>query len=517
MHLVRGLASKDTRKMEKPPRPPGAPRSILAICNMCAGLFGVQVVWGLHNVNTSRIFQTFGANVEDLAFLWIAAPAAGLIVQPLVGYCSDRTWGRLGRRRPYMLLGAVLSAAVLFAMPNVHSLWAASLMLWLLIAAINIVMEPFRALAADSLPQQQRTLGFAIQVFFIGAGAVFASALPWMLFHWFGFSPDAINRDIPPAVRVAFYAGGATLLAAVAWTVVTTRETPPEQLSAAALERVSEVGMDPVAPRRWAAWGWGWLAAGIGIAAAALLWLQDRDLHVLAAIAVVYGLLVLLVVRYRLRGRPLPPVLEIVEDVIRMPRVLRRLAVVQFFTWFGLFAMWVFTLPAIAERYYRTSDVASSAYALAADRVSLLFAEYNGVAAVAALLLPVAARRIGQKATFILCLVAGGAGLLGIVLLSDPATLWVPTLGIGVAWAGVLALPYAMLADSLPPAKRGVYMGIHNMFLVLPQLVAASVLGAMVEHLFAGKTLLALAMAALCFLAAAGAAVAIPRPIRCPE
>lgn len=497
--------------MEKPPQAPRAALPLWAVCNMCFGLFGVQIVWGLHNVNTSRIFQTFGANVDELAFLWIAAPAAGLLVQPMIGYLSDRTWGRLGRRRPYMLLGALLSATVLFAMPNVGTLWAASLALWLLIAAINIVMEPFRALVADSLPEEQRNLGFAIQVFFIGAGAVFASALPWMLFHWFGFSPEAAAGGLPATVRAAFYAGGLLLLLSVAWSVFSTRESPPELLSQPALEVASHLGMAPVEPRRWAAQAWGWIAAAIGVAGMAIFWLGDRELHVLAAIAGSYGALTLLVARYRSKGWELPAVLEIVEDVIRMPPVLRRLAVVQFFTWFGLFAMWVFTLPAIAAQHFGTTDIASAAYGFAADRVSLVFAEYNGIAALAALALPLLAGRLGRRTTHALCLLAGAAGLIGLVLVGDPAWLWVPTIGIGVAWAAVLSLPYAMLADALPAAKRGVYMGIHNIFLVLPQLVAASVFGVLVEQLFAGRTVYAIALAAICFLIAAIVSLTIPR------
>jgi len=497
--------------MEKPPQAPRSALPLLAVCNMCFGLFGVQIVWGLHNVNTSRIFQTFGANVDELAFLWIAAPAAGLLVQPVIGYLSDRTWGRLGRRRPYMLLGALLSAAVLFTMPNVHSLWAASLMLWMLIAAINIVMEPFRALVADSLPEDQRNLGFAIQVFFIGTGAVFASALPWMLFHWFGLSPEADAGGLPAAVRASFYVGGLLLLLSVAWSVFSSKESPPEPLSQPALEAASHIGMAPVEPRRWAAQAWLWIAAAISVAAVAIFWLGDRELHVLAAIAGSYGVLTLLVARHRSKGWELPAILEIVEDVLRMPPVLRRLAVVQFFTWFGLFAMWVFTLPAIAARHFGTVDIASAAYGIAADRVSLLFAGYNGIAAVAALLLPPVAARVGRRSTYAICLFAGAAGLVAMVFLGDPLWLTVSMLGIGVAWAAVLSLPYAMLADALPPAKRGVYMGIHNIFLVLPQLVAASVFGVLVEQLFAGRTAYAIALAALCFLAAAIAALTIPR------
>lgn len=497
--------------MEKPPRAPQARQSLLAICNMCFGLFGVQIVWGLHNVNTSRIFQTFGANVDELPFLWIAAPAAGLLVQPVVGYLSDRTWGPLGRRRPYLLLGAILSAVILFAMPNVRSLWTASVMLWLLIGAINIVMEPFRALLADSLPDRQRNLGFAIQVFFIGIGAVLASALPWILHHWFGSGAEAGTGELPPAIRISFQVGAVLLLLSVVWSVVATREIAPEPLSEPALKRVSETGMAPVEPDRWAAQAWLWIAAAASIAAVALLWLGDRELHVLAVIAASYGILTLLVARRRRAGRALPAPLEIVEDVIRMPRVLRRLAMVQFFTWFAMFAMWVYTLPAVAARHFGTADIGSPGYALASDRVSLCFAEYNGIAAIGALALPLLAGRIGRRNGYALCLLAGAAGLAGLMLVPHGGLLWLPAIGIGIAWAAILSLPYAMLADALPPAKRGVYMGIHNIFLVLPQLVAASLLGVMVEHLFTGRTELAIALAALCLLIAAGTALTVPK------
>lgn len=478
---------------------------------MCCGLFGVQIVWALHNVNTSRIFQTFGADIDELAFLWIAAPAAGLLVQPIVGYLSDRTWGRLGRRRPYMLLGAILSAAALVAMPNVATLWAASVMLWILIAAINIVMEPFRVLVADSVPAGQRTLGFALQVFFIGTGAVFASALPWLLHNGFDVGAEAPAGLLPPAVRIAFYIGAIALLASVGWSVFTVTEPTPAEMHAATPGPAATGGATPLDPAPMARWGWGCIAGGVAIALLGFAWLGSRELYVLAGIAGAFGVLLLLTSVRRRRGAI--GMLEIVEDIVAMPTILRHLGAVQFFTWFGFFAMWIFMVPAVAARHFGTSDIASRGYALAADRVSLLFAEYNGVAAVAALLLPRAAAAIGRRASYALCLLIGAGGLLGFVVIDSPDLLWVPTIGIGIAWAAVLSLPYAMLAEALPAGKRGVYMGIHNIFLVLPQLVAASVLGNVVQQMFDGRSILALALAAACLVAAACCCLTLPQPM----
>jgi len=493
--------------------PHGRPHlSVLQIWNMCCGLFGVQIVWGLQNVNTSRIFQTLGADVDELAILWIAAPITGLLVQPIIGHWSDRTWGRLGRRRPYLLGGSILTALALFAMPNAHSLWAASLMLWLLTGSINIAMEPFRALVADTLPDEQRTTGFAMQVFFIGIGAVFSSALPWVLTHWFGVSGQAAPGMLPQSVRVAFYIGGISLLGAVTWTVLSTTERPPESLAADAPDLAEHNIPTEEGAAVLARSGLLWMLGGGAIAGLAAARHYQREIYVLAAIAFAFGVAQLAAVALRRSGRTAIGLLEIVEDILHMPAVLGRLAISQFFTWFGLFAMWIYTIPAVAARHFGTADASSAAYNASADWVGVLFAGYNGVAAVVALLLPRIAARIGRRASHAACLVLGALGLAGFLVISDPMLLWIPAVGIGCAWASILSMPYAMLSAAVPPRKMGVYMGIHNMFLVLPQLIAATILGPLVRNAFHGQAILALGLAAGALAIAALCTLAIPNP-----
>lgn len=480
------------------------------IWNMCCGLFGVQVVWGLQNVNTSRIFQTLGANVDELAILWIAAPITGLVVQPVVGYLSDRTWGSLGRRRPYLLVGALLTAAALVAMPNADTLFMASLALWLLTASVNIAMEPFRTLVADTLPAEQRTAGFAVQVFFIGTGAVVASALPWMLTHWLGVSGRAPSGALPLSVHLSFYVGAAALLAAVGWTVVTTKERPPESL---AFDARGGAFRDAPTARGTAALarsGAVWSAGGALLGAASALGGYPREIYAIAAISFAFGLLQIAAVRLRKAGRTSLGMVGIAEDILHMPATMKRLGLVQFFTWFGMFALWVYAVPAVAARHYGVTDPASAAYGESGDWVGVLFAAYNAVSAVVALMLPRCVARIGRRATHSLCLLAGAAGLLGFVAIDDPALLWVPAIGIGCAWASILSLPYAILADVVPPQKMGVYMGIHNIFLVLPQLVAAALLGLMVSRLFGGQVILVLTLAAASLGVAAVLALWLP-------
>ncbi|MFV3129356.1 MFS transporter [Niveispirillum sp. KHB5.9] len=487
---------------------PAVARPLLSsrqIWNMCCGLFGVQIVWGLHNVNTSRIFQALGVDIADLPILWIAAPITGLLVQPIVGYLSDRTWTPLGRRRPYLLAGAVLSALALCAMPNASTLWACSMTLWLLTAAINIAMEPFRALVADTLPDEQRTRGFATQVFFIGAGAVFASVLPWVMARWFGMSARGDGEALPPSVRAAFYVGALCLLVAVVWTVVTT----PERPCARPLAKVT--GDDMSSGERGLRGGALWMVGGFALFAFALSTGQEREIHFIAGLAVAFGLAQIAVAWARRRGAVSLGMLEIVEDILHMPAMLKRLALVQFFTWFGLFAMWIYTVPAVAARHYGTSDAASAAYNAGADWVGVLFAGYNGVAALAALALPAFAERVGRRACHAVCLLLGALGLAGFRVIDDPMLLWLPAVAIGIAWAAILSIPYAMLSSAIPPQKAGVYMGIHNIFLVLPQLVAATILGPLVGRAFGGQAIHALSLAALSLVLAAVCTLAIPR------
>jgi maltose/moltooligosaccharide transporter len=386
------------------------------IWNMSFGFLGIQFGFALQNANVSRIFETLGASIDDIPILWIAAPTTGLIVQPIIGYLSDRTWGKLGRRRPYFLTGAILATAALFIMPNSPVLWFAAMMLWVMDASINISMEPFRALVADLLPSEQRTTGFAVQSFFIGLGAIVASALPYMLTNWFGVSNSATAGEIPPSVIYSFYLGGVAFFGAVSWTVFRTKEYPPQDIEAFEREKKESRGF--------------------------------------------------------LTGAK-----EIMVSMAAMPKTMKQLAVVQFFSWFSLFCMWIYTTSAVTSHIYKATDASSALYNEGADWVGVLFAAYNGFAAIAAFLLPVIATWTSRKVVHMIALVVGGFSLASFYFISDPFMLLVPMIGVGLAWASILSMPYAILAGSLPPKKMGVYMGIFNFFIVIPQIAAAGILG----------------------------------------
>ena len=485
----------------------------LAIWNMCVGFFGIQIGFGLQNANTSRIFQTLGAEVDSLAILWIAAPLTGLLVQPIIGHFRDRTWTRFGRRRPYFLVGAILTTLALIAMPNSPSLWFAAAMLWIMDASINITMEPFRAFVGDNLPEEQRTTGYAMQSFFIGAGAVFASVLPWLLSNVFDVASTAPEGVVPLSVRIAFYVGAAGLFAAVLWTVLSTREYSPEQI--AAFERAR--GLEPVAageePPAKSVRGWlttGLVCAVLGALALVLIGLLDleKELLILGGFALGFGLL-LVAVGMMQRRRITNAATEIVNDVFRMPVTMRGLAVVQFFSWFALFAMWIYTTAAVTRVHYGATDTTSAAYAAGADWVGVLFGVYNGVAALAAFTLPVIARRIGRKATHALMLLLGAAGLFGVFAIREPGLLWLPMIGVGFAWASIVSMPYAILSGAVPDRKMGVYMGVFNIFIVVPQLLAATVLGLILRTMFDGQAIYALLLGAASFVLAAISALRV--------
>lgn len=487
--------------MEKSSEPMARANS-LQMWSMCFALFGVQIVWGLQNANTSRIFQALGADVASLPVLWIAGPITGLIVQPIVGHLSDHARSRFGRRRPFLLGGGLVTAIALLLMPNASTLWMAIGGLWLLTASINIAMDPSRALVADNLPQAQRARGYAIQVFFIGAGAVFASSLPWMLVNWFGVPGSAPPGELTPAVRYAFYIGSACLLVSVLWTVAFTRERP------ATGGIPLETGAAAQAPVR--RFGWPLAIGGALLLVLSFFFDWQWEVIVLAAAATIVGLAQLAAQRRHAQGDTSIGLLQIVEDFTGMPAVLRRLAVVQFFTWFGLFAMWIYAVPAVARTHFGSTDPASASFNAAADWVGVLFAAYNGVAALGALAVPAVAARLGERRTYALCLLCGAAGMAGFVLIPDSRLLWLSSVGLGLAWAAILSLPYAIIVNAVPPEKVGVYLGIHNIFLVIPQLVAAICLGPLVSCLFGGNPAIALALAALFLGAAALAALQVP-------
>lgn len=492
------------------------------IWNMSIGFFGVQVAFGLQNANVSRIFQTLGADVDDIPILWIAAPLTGLLVQPIIGHMSDKTWGRFGRRRPYFFVGAVLSTIALLFMPHSPYLWIAALTLWIMDASINVTMEPFRAFVGDMLPHRQRTAGFAMQSFFIGAGGFISSAMPYMLTEWLGVANTAPAGQLPPSVIWSFSIGASFMIAAVLWTVLTTREYSPDQL--AAFEKAEATALStestPVSAPPHAAGPsgktcltlGGFLVAA-GLAGAAILTqlgsdaaLKINDLYFATLCLAGFGLTLIVAGFLKKDASRDNAFTEIIDDIFSMPDTMRQLAIVQFFTWFALFSMWIYTTPAVAAHHYGARDASTPLYNEAANWVGVLFGGYNLVAAIFAFFfIPPIARAIGRKATHALSLALGGAGLVSLYFIPDPRLLWISMLGVGIAWASTVAVPYSILSGALPAKKMGVYMGIFNFFIVIPQLLAASILGVIVRYLFAGEAILALVTGGISLLIGAAA------------
>jgi maltose/moltooligosaccharide transporter len=471
------------------------------IWNMSFGFLGIQIGFALQNANVSRIFETLGAKVEDIPILWIAAPTTGLLVQPLVGYASDRTWNRLGRRRPYFLVGAILASLALLAMPNSPTLWVAAGMLWIMDASINISMEPFRAFVGDNLPSEQRTTGFAMQSFLIGTGAVLASLLPWLLTRQFGVSNEAPEGVIPDSVRLSFYFGAAVFFLAVLWTVLRSKEYSPRDMAAFAENQAREsAALERRTTEEFARNGWrqirlGWILFAVGAVLSA--WLVHAAVYqvvILSAGLGVVGLLLIVSGLLQRSGRYDNGFVTILNDFQDMPHTMKQLAWVQFFSWFALFAMWIYTTPAVTSHIYGTRDTTSALYNEGANWVGVGFGMYNGVAAVVAFALPVLAGRTSRKTAHAICLACGALGLLSILLLEDPRYLLVSMVGVGIAWASILAMPYAILTGSLPPSKMGYYMGVFNFFIVIPQIIAAALLGFFVGRFFGGEAIYALAI-----------------------
>ncbi|NJO13097.1 MAG: SLC45 family MFS transporter [Gammaproteobacteria bacterium] len=487
--------------------------SFWTIWNMCLGFLGLQFGFALQNANVSRIFQSLGASLEQIPILWIAAPLTGLLVQPLVGYASDRTWTRLGRRRPYFLAGAILAAIALVFMPHAPVLWVAAALLWLLDASINVSMEPFRAFVGDQLPPSQRPTGYAMQSFFIGIGAVVASMLPWLLANA-GVSnhvEPGSGTTIPDTVRYSFYIGAVALFGAIGWTVLRSREYPPDVLRrfAAAEPHAAEPALVRIAGASRRA-GLLWFA--IGAAAVASIWAfsLDQQLYILASGVALWGLALLF---HSARDRT-GMLATIMHELQHLPLTMRRLIPVQFFSWLALFSMWIYTTAAVTQVHFGTADPLSDVYNDGANWVGVLFAAYNGFAAPAALLIPLLVARVGIRQGHLINLLIGGAGLASFYVLRDPMWLLLSMAGVGVAWASILSLPYAMLADSVPAEKMGLHMGIFNFFIVIPQLVAASVLGLLLKVLFGGQPIFALVLGGASFMLAGALTLRVPRPAR---
>ncbi|MBN8500943.1 MAG: MFS transporter [Sphingomonadales bacterium] len=483
--------------MEKPRQ------SWAGLANISFGFFGIQIGFALQNANMSRIFQTLGASMDDLPWLWAAAPLTGLLVQPIIGHLSDRTWlGRFGRRRPYFVAGALLATLSLVLMPYSPALLMAALLLWTLDASLNISMEPFRAFVGDMLRKDQHNAGYAVQTAFIGLGAVVASAFPWLL-EQLGVANEAPAGVIPDTVRYSFWAGGAALFAAVMWTVLTTREYSPDEMATFTQEEAVAHASADLASRTSAA-PFGWIMAGIALGLVTMQFKLEKEVYLLAALLFGYGLLSHVAIRLARAGRPASMLTSIVGDFSGMPEIMKRLAVVQFFSWSALFIMWINTTAIVAQRHFGTTDSASPAFQEAGNWVGVLFAVYNSVAAIAALLLlPFLARRFGRVYTHITGLLCGALGYASFFFIADPAWLILAEVGVGIAWASILAMPYAILASSLPQSKLGIYMGLFNVFVVVPQLLVATVMGSIMKAFFPGQPIWTMAFAAATLMIAA--------------
>jgi len=418
------------------------PRNFWQIWNMSFGFLGIQFGWGLQMANMSAIYEYLGAHADEIPILWLAAPLTGLIVQPIIGHASDRTWGPLGRRRPYFLTGAILSSLALIFMPNSSTLWMAAGLLWILDASINISMEPFRAFVADLLPEQQRTRGFAMQSLFIGLGAVVASVLPWLLRNGFHVTERVgETRLIPATTRLSFYLGAAAFFGAVLWTIVSTKEYPPEDIDAFRRMKNEKTGLTANAK-------------------------------------------------------------EILNAIREMPPTMRQLAPVQLLTWLGLFCMWLYFPVAVARNVFGAPDTTSPLYPEGVEWGGMCFAVYSAVCFAFSLVLPVIANKLGRKNTHSLCLLCGALGLISVFIIHDKYVLLLTMVGVGIAWASTLSMPYAVLAGSLPPGKTGVYMGIFNFFIVIPEILASLFFGWVMNHLL-GNNRVAAVVAGGFFMAVA--------------
>jgi len=429
--------------------------SFLEIWNMSFGFLGIQMGFALQNANASRILQIFGADVHELSWFWIIAPLMGLIVQPVIGHYSDNTWSTFGRRKPFFLAGALFASIGLILMPQAEifiafmpALWVGAGMLMIMDASFNIAMEPFRALVGDNLRVDQHTLGFSIQTALIGFGAVLGSWLPYVLTNWFGISnQSSMTSAVPQNLIYSFSIGAIILVGSILITIFTTKEYSPEEL---------EQFRDELDHKEA---------------------IVDKEAKLS----------------------------DVFSDFARMPETMRQLSWVQFFSWFGLFGMWVFTTPAIAQHIYGLSieDTKSADFQSAGDWVGIIFGVYNAVSALVAFMLPFIAKKIGRKKTHAISLVLGGIGLISMYFMPNKEALIFSMILVGFAWASILAMPYAILAGSIQPKKMGVYMGIFNFFIVIPQIVNAIIGGPLVKYLYQNHAIFAIVMSGVSFFIAA--------------
>jgi maltose/moltooligosaccharide transporter len=431
--------------------------TVSQIFNMSFGFLGIQFGFALQNSNASGILRNYGADVEHLSWFWIAAPLIGMIVQPIVGHYSDHTWNRLGRRKPYFLAGALLSASALVLMPNANILGSIAPLviigagfLMIMDACFNLAMEPFRALVADNLPDRQRTLGFSIQTFLIGIGAVVGSWLPYVLHEWFNVEQNAPEGVVGNNVKYAFYIGAAIFIFSILWTVIKTKEYNP----------------------------------------------LDYE-------------------RYHGKSNNKHDGLRtIFRDFAMMPKTMKQLGLVQFFSWFALFGMWVYTTDSIATHIFKlpVSDKSSALYREAQSWTGIIFGIYNLVSALYALILPSIALKIGRKQTHALSLAIGGIGLISIFFAPDKEFLIFSMICVGIAWASILSMPYVILSGSIPPGKMGIYMGIFNFFITIPQILNGIVGGPLVKNVYNGQPVYALVLSGIIMLCAAVSVIYVYDP-----
>lgn len=422
--------------------------SLTRIINMSMGFLGIQMAFGLQNGNASRILANLGADVHELSWFWLVAPITGLIVQPIIGHMGDNTWSPLGRRKPYFLIGAILCAIGLVLLPNAASvthMFAASALLLAVIflammdASVNVAMEPFRALVGDMLPKHQGTIGFSVQTILIGIGAVLGSYLPDWLTR-LGISNVAPEGFVADNVIYSFYIGAALLLVSILYTIITTREYSPQEFS-----EFEEDHKESVEPSRFS---------------------------------------------------------DIFKDFAAIPIQMKKLGIVQFFSWFALFTMWVFTTSALATHHMGLSpeDTHSKAFNDAGDLTGKLFGMYNLWAIPFAFLLTPIAKWIGKKQTHALALLCGGLGLISMYFIKNVDNLWISMIGLGFAWASILAMPYAMLIEVIPQKKMGVYMGIFNFFIVIPQIINGLFGGPIVSGIFGKQAMDYVVVGGVCML-----------------
>ena len=478
-----------------------------SLINISFGFLGIQIGFGLQNANMSRIFQSLGESLDNLPVLWVAAPLTGLLVQPIIGHFSDKTWGTLGRRRPYFLAGAILAAIALFVMPFAPVLWFAAMMLWALDASINISMEPFRAFVGDMLRKDQHTAGYAVQTALIGVGAVVGSSFPPFL-TMLGVSNEAVGNGIPDSVKYSFWFGGAAMLFSVLWTIFTTKEYSPDEMASfeSSETQKSEVLGSNLAQKPIGIF-LALIILGLGIIFATNRMALEKEIYLLGGLFAAYGLLGIIAVNLAKSGQSNNVLAQIVGDFSGMPPLMKKLAVAQFFSWSALFIMWIYTTPVVAQYFYGTSDAKSAAFNEAGNWVGWMFGVYNGVAAIAALLLlPWLTSKVGKVKTHMICLLLGAVGYASFLVLRDAKLLLVSEIFVGIAWASILAMPYAILASSLPQKKLGIFMGIFNAFIVIPQLIVATLMGSVLKAFFPTEPIWTMAFAAI-VMACAGLAM----------